>query len=248
MAGPNSERYKWPSIISPRDSLSYRGMEEGRNYAPEGIILNYQTSLIRYALGLEGDQFINNGLYPLVGKNNKVGIHLGAFGALHASMTMEDLIVLGSKRFLTIGVAGGLQESLKPGDIVVCDRAIRDEGIADLYLEPGKYVDLSFILTSKLEEELTRQRISFRKGTTWTPATLYRETIPEAQQHQEDGVLTVELETAALAAVAKYREVEFGAAFVISDSLANGVWKPRFHLEEIRKGLENLYQVAVAVL
>jgi uridine phosphorylase len=50
----------------------------------------------------------------------------------------------------------------------------------------------------------------------------YRETVEEVRYYQGEGVLTAEMEAAALFAVAKARGVELACAFVISDSFRSG--------------------------
>ena len=68
------------------------------------------------------------------------------------------------------------------------------------------------------------------------------------RQYQEEGVATVEMEASALFAVARYRNVELGAIFTISDSLAELEWNPKFHLKKTKEGLEILYKAAVDAL
>jgi len=58
----------------------------------------------------------------------------------------------------------------------------------------------------------------------------------------------VEMEAAALFAVAEVRGLRLASAFVISDSLAELVWNPRFHDPAVQAGLVGLYQAAVAAL
>ena len=78
--------------------------------------------------------------------------------------------------------------------------------------------------------------------------TPYRETIAEVRQYQQEGVMTVEMEAAALFAVAQYRGVDLAAAFVISDSLAELVWNPQFEVEVVENSLVQLYQTVRAML
>ena len=61
-------------------------------------------------------------------------------------------------------------------------------------------------------------------------------------------VLGVEMEAAALFAVAQVRGLPLATAFVISDSLADLVWSPRFHDPGVQAGLVRLFQAAVAAL
>ncbi len=48
------------------------------------------------------------------------------FGAPTAVMTLEELAAFRIKKFVNLGTAGGLQQNMNIGDIVICDRAIRD--------------------------------------------------------------------------------------------------------------------------
>jgi hypothetical protein len=75
-----------------------------------------------------------------------------------------------------------------------------------------------------------------------------RETVAEARHYQAEGVLCVEMEAAALFAVAQMRGLALASAFVISDSLAEEAWSPRFRDPAVQGGLVRLYQAAVAVL
>jgi len=61
-------------------------------------------------------------------------------------------------------------------------------------------------------------------------------------------VLTVEMEAAAVFAVASYRGAEAAAAFAISDSLAELVWNPRFGTPEVVSGLDRLLDAALVAL
>ena len=49
--------------------------------------------------------------------------------------------------------------------------------------------------------------------------------------------MTVEMEAAALFAVAEYRKVEVACVFVVSNSLADAVWQPHYSSKAAREGL-----------
>ena len=59
-------------------------------------------------------------------------------------------------------------------------------------------------------------------------------------------MLTVEMEAAAIFAVAKYRGVEAGAIFTVSDYLSEAKWRPKFHLT--KEHLARIFEVAKEVL
>ena len=71
-------------------------------------------------------------------------------GAPTAVITLEELIALGITKFVSLGATGGLQTTMRIGDIVVCDRAIRDEGTFHNYLPSAKYSQASPTLTANL--------------------------------------------------------------------------------------------------
>lgn len=206
----------------------------------EFILKNHKTTKVD---GFDGE------MYLLDETKRKIAV-LGNFGigAPIAAILLEELIAFGVKRFISIGMAGTLQKYIKIGDIVVCERAIRDEGTSHHYLKPSKYVYASKEMINKIKNSLDKFKQKYIMGTSWTIDAPYRETVAEAKHYQKEGVATVEMEAAALFAVAQYRNVELGAIFTISDSLAELEWKPKFHSRKTKKGLEILYKVAVDVL
>jgi len=255
MPFPNTRgKHAYEAFFSPADYIAYL-KEDGRwedFSAPEGVLFVYSDWLLDRALARERSERRSPfaGELHLVQRDNGIFGVCGRFGigAAIASTLMEELIAIGVRRFISIGSAGALQPALGIGEIVLCDRAIRDEGVSHHYLKSGKFVRTSKALTAKLGKELASMSTPVRHGATWTVDAPYRETVRELERYQAEGILTVEMEAAALAAVATFRGVDFAAAFTISDSLAELTWSPRFGSEETRHGLELLYEAATAAL
>ncbi len=67
------------------------------------------------------------------------------------------------------------------------------------------------------------------------------------RRYRGQGVLTVEMEAAALVAVARHRGVELASAVVVSDALAE-VWEPHFHADATLDGLEAAARAALEAL
>ena len=178
--------------------------------------------------------------------DRQVGV-LGNFGigAPVATIYLEELIALGVKQVVTVGIAGSLQKQINVGDLVLCNSALRDEGVSYHYLESSKYASPSAILTGKLRNCLTRKNIAFHEGSTWTIDTPFRETIDEVKAYQAEGILTVEMEAAALFSVAKFRQIESAALFCVSDSLADFRWNPQFDAKKVKDSLQIILQVAI---
>ena len=253
MPFPNFEnKQDEEALFSPEDFIRYATARNGFTFEPpESVILCYQHSLMDHIL--ENHETTDTkrfgGLHLLDETGGKIGV-IGKFGvgAPVACGLLEELIAFGVKKIISIGSAGSLQKDLNIGEVVVCDRAIRDEGTSHHYLPNSKYAHASEEMTRKIKDSLNRQGQEYTVGTSWTTDAIYRETIAEIKQYQEEGVLTVEMEASALFAVAEYRNVPIGAILTISDSLADLVWKPEFHSDEAKKGLEVLYKVALDVL
>ena len=188
-------------------------------------------------------------MLALPSTSGRVGIvgHFG-IGAPVAAIVLEELAAAGTSAFVSIGTAGSLQPNLRVGDLVLCDAAVRDEGVSHHYLPPARLASAPAAMTALFGDAIRRTGVALRTGTSWTIDTPYRETVAEVRHYQSDGVLCVEMEAAALFAVAEVRSLDLASAFVISDSLADLVWDPQFHGPEVQAGLVSLYQAAVGAL
>jgi uridine phosphorylase len=254
MEFPNfKNKHDEDSMITPKDFLNYL-RKQGKlkkTPIPKGVIFCYNNDLMDYILKnhkiKQVDAFRH--FYLLEDLDCKIGI-VGKFGigSPIAAVLLEELIELGVKKFISIGTSGALSKELDIGDIVVCDKAIRDEGTSHHYLKKSKYAYPSKKITKKIKDELDKMNVKYKVGTSWTIDAPYRETIAEAKQYQAEGILTVEMEASALFSVAEYRGVDMGCLLTISDSLAELRWNPQFYHENTMEGIMKLYKLALKVL
>jgi uridine phosphorylase len=243
------------AFISPAEYLAYlRARGRVPDLAPlDGVVLLYQESLLRRIVENELTEqhrgWVTGDFRLLKRPDSRVGVCGGfGIGAPVVAIVIEELVALGVTRFIALGTAGTLQRDIAIGQIVICDRAIRDEGVSHHYIAPARFARPSESLTSELAGALMEAGRAFRVGGSWTIDTPYRETAAEARHYQEEGVLTVEMEAAAVFAVAEHRGVEAAAAFAISDSLADLVWNPQFDSAETQDGLDAIFGAAVSAL
>ena len=238
-------------ILSAADMLAYR-WRAGRapkSPPPQTVIVCYQrdpiaTLLKRYrTTRVEG--FLGE-LRVLKTKRNAIGVlHSIGPGAPIVAATVEELIAFGVKQFIAIGLAGSLQPDLFPGDVVICDRALRDEGTSPHYLPPARSVEADPVSTQRLSEALSRHGIAHTIGSSWTTDAPYRETRHEVEAYRADGVKTVEMEAAALFAVGQSLNVQAAAVLVIGDRLADLSWQPAADPQPLRHSLSRVIEATV---
>jgi len=137
---------------------------------------------------------------------------------------VEDFAAYGVRQFIALGIAGGLQDSQQPGDIIVATEAIRDEGTSYHYAPPERTVTPPGNLTARVRSFLATGNVAHDAGTSWTTDAPYRETAAEINQCRAEGVKTVEMEAAALFTVGHYLGVETAAILVIGDTFTGGRW------------------------
>ncbi len=253
MPYPNfPDKYREKSLLRAEDMLNYQkkiGLYP-KIKPPLGVIFTFQPTLINYIVKnypVKKVKFFFGDFYILKDTDSKVGI-CGNFGigAPISATLLEQLTAFGIKNFISVGIAGSLQKHLQLGSIIVCDRAIRDEGTSYHYVQGEKYSFPSQILTQKIIETIKKKDLSYSIGTTWTIDAPYRETIKEVEHYKHKGVLTVDMEVSAIFAVAKYLEVEAAAIFTISDYLGENEWNKQFHLAI--QHLPNLFLIAKETL
>ena len=148
-------------------------------------------------------------------------------GAPLAAGILEEIIALGCRRFIACGGAGVLNRGLAQGHLVVPTAAVRDEGTSYHYLPPDREAHPSAAALAAIERVLQHRNVDYVLGKTWTTDAFYRETRPRMARRVADGCIAVEMEAAALFAVAEFRGVELGQILYSGDNLDGDEWDRR---------------------
>ena len=162
-----------------------------------------------------------------------------------AVILLEQLIALGAQRFVYLGFCGALAPSYRIGDGFIPSYAIREEGTSYHYLPADVIPRSSTRLNASLQAAARTQGTSVGVGPIWTTDAPYRETPQKIRQFQDAGVHTVDMEMAALLAVAQYRGCDLTALLVVSDECYHPIWKPGFGVPQLRQGCRDAVQVAI---
>jgi uridine phosphorylase len=164
-------------------------------------------------------------------------------GAPLAAGFLEELIALGSRRFMACGGAGVLDKQIAVGHVIVPRAAIRDEGTSYHYLPPSREVAVPPGVIASIEEVLRANHCSYLVSKTWTTDAIYRETPAKIRQRRAEGCLTVEMEAAAFFAVAQFRGVSFGQLLYGGDDISGEEWDSR-HWDKRATIREKLFWLA----
>lgn len=255
MPFPNDpNKYQGEAVMQPTDTIAMR--KRFGNFpkidAPEGLILCLKNDLphrLRWKIPVQkvgrvlGDMHLVKRTHGRVGVLSNFGI-----GAPVIVSLAEEMIAFGVKRFIILSWGGALQKNLSAGDIVINDKAIRDEGVSHHYLPSEKYAPADPVLKQKLEHKLISSNIKFTIGPAWTTDAPYRETRNEIKQYQSEGVQVVEMEIAGLFALGQVRKVQTASIVVVADSLADLTWQSPKDMNAINQSFEIAYKMAIDVL
>lgn len=148
-------------------------------------------------------------------------------GAPLAAGVLEELIALGCKRFVVCGGAGVLSAELTVGHLVVPTSAVRDEGTSYHYAPPSRTIAAGDHARRTVVQALERDGVPYVEGPTWTTDAFYRETPARIARRRDEGCLVVEMEAAALFAVAAFRDVPLGYLLYGGDDLSSEQWDSR---------------------
>jgi len=220
--------------------------------SPEGILFCLERGLpwrLRWRIPVVRVGGMNGDLYALKKPKDKIGIMTGFGGGSPMTVELaEEFAAMGVKCMILMTWGGILQPDLHPGDIIVIDRAIRDEGTSNHYLPPAKYIDANSRLADTLVEAIQARRGICSRGTTWTTDAPFRETTEEIRYYQSEGVKTVEMESAGLFTVGHVRHIPTASVVIGMDKLAELRWQVPDGLDRILKSLELVYTACLDVL
>lgn len=234
-------------VLKPSDFLAYR-RAHGKLPdfpAPRTVIFCPQTSLANYVLRRHSTRQIKGFLgdfYLLKRTGGQIAISTNfGIGAPAVAGLTDEFAALGVRQFALIGLAGGLQPDLNAGSLVISTNAIRGEGVSRHYLPVQPTVNSSEDFVRGLSEILTKQHQPHTRGTTWTTDAPFRELRRDVLEYQQQGILAVDMEAAALLAVASSLNLPAVAAFSVADLLSDGHWRMAGELKPAQKGLTVLF-------
>lgn len=226
--------------VTPEQNAEYLrlrlGLDEAQWALPATLVATFQRESWRRLAarcGLPGDRERGAAIMAVSGSVDGVPVAAARMmiGAPAAALTMETAIARGVRNVLVVGSAGSLRDDLPVGSAVLITGAEREDGTSHHYLPAGEVVAADAVLSDALATAAEARGLVPVRGRAWTIDAPFRETVAAIQRHRDGGVAVVEMEAAAMFAVARVRGVRTALLVSVSDELGHPEWRPGFHDE-----------------
>ena len=159
-------------------------------------------------------------VYVMTYNGEEICLAQAPVGSAAAAQFMDWLIGYGVKHIISTGTCGVLVD-MPENIFLIPTRALRDEGASYHYVAPSRYIDMNEKALVAIEKTLKQKKIPYKEVMTWSTDGFYRETPDKISYRIEEGCSVVEMECAALAAVAQLRGAIWGLLLFTADSLAD---------------------------
>ena len=193
---------------------------------PPGCLLDFDGELVDFLIAngkakLEPSwPCFHTRLYLWHADGTEYGIIGGTVGASFAVLVAEELFALGCEALVTISSAGLIAGNLQPPLFLLIDKALRDEGTSYHYLPPRRFVFTAPSLVDTVARRLSDVGVPFSQGSSWTTDAPFRETSKLISARREEGIVAVEMEAAALLAMAEALEKRVVCLAHITNAMA----------------------------
>lgn len=202
-----------PSVFQPANLLREARRQRGLKQAdvPSLCILDPDGDIVRYLKHTGKAQPLNQWacyhteMWGFAFEGLEFGVVGCAVGAPFAVLLAEQMFASGCRFLISITSAGQIKPMGEPPYFILIDRALRDEGTSYHYLPAGRFVEIDPDVLTCLAPFVNQGSTPVHQGATWTTDAPYRETDEAIAAHREQGILSVEMEAAALYAFSRAR-------------------------------------------
>ncbi len=176
---------------------------------PAGCLLDFDGELVEHlaASGKAREESawpcFHTRLFRWRAGDDEYGVVGGTIGAPFAVLVAEELFALGCRALVSISSAGLVADRFKPPFFLLIERALRDEGTSCHYLAPARYADAEPSLVAAVRSRVDGAHVPVRAGSSWTTDAPFRETKSLIASRRREGIVSVEMEAAALLTLGK---------------------------------------------
>jgi uridine phosphorylase len=219
--------YSEESIFKPENLLREAKRQKGKADCdipticlldPDGDLLDY---LLKNNLASNNECWAcyHSTLYHFAIEGHIIGIVPCVVGASYAVLVAEQLFVSGCKLLISITSAGVINNHSEKRFALITS-SVRDEGTSYHYLPPEKKATINQKLFCLLSDEAISTVVPFFNGTSWTTDAPYRETASAIAGMKQQNITCVEMEAAALYALAEVKNYNIICFAHLTNSMA----------------------------
>lgn len=204
-----------PSAFLPEGLLREARRQKGlgiRN-VPDLCVLDPDGDIVRRLRYEESAELVDSWacyhsvMYRFESAGRSVGIVGCAVGAPYAVLVAEQMFASGCRLLVSITSSGQLA-SLGPRPyFVLIERSLRDEGTSYHYLPASDFAEADSSLIERVRQAVTDAGPVVHAGQTWTTDAPFRETEVVLERGTALGFAAMEMESAALYALAQARDL-----------------------------------------
>jgi uridine phosphorylase len=220
--------------------LPYQSVPAICAFDPDGDLLDYLQATHRAQL-YPAWACYHTQLYTFEHDGITIGIIGRVVGASFAVLVAEELFVSGCRLLISITSAGQIVPLGTPPYVVLLDRALRDEGTSYHYLPPSRYSTLRPELRILIQAGWNHAGLSLHTGASWTTDAPFRETEAAIDAYRNEGIVAVEMEAAALYALAEAKQYAIICFAHVTNQMAQAG-------DDFEKGPDQGSQTALAVI
>ncbi len=160
-------------------------------------------------------------------KGIPVSVTSTGIGCPSAAIAVEELANVGAKVFIRVGTSAGIQPEVKPGDLVIPNGAMRNEGTSYYYVPDGFPAVPSYKVLRALI--LASEKLGYKHhvGIISTDDSFYAESPEFLSELRDFGITSLDMESSAIFIVSHIRGLEAGTVLGVVANLSTreGVFK-----------------------
>ncbi|WP_324664016.1 nucleoside phosphorylase [Haloarcula sediminis] len=168
-------------------------------------------------------------------------------GSPSAAIAVEELAAVGCETFVRVGTTGALQSDIDIGDMVVATGAAKDEGTTERYEDTAVPAVPSYDALTALVDAAEANGEDVHVGPVATDDAFYAETDEYVEDWEAAGLQCVEMEAAAIFALARRKGLAAGAICTVDGNLIEGTQKGETDDEELPEKARNNVERAIDI-
>jgi purine-nucleoside phosphorylase len=177
-----------------------------------------------------------------------ISVQTTGMGCPSSGIVFEELVMLGAKRLIRVGTAGGLKTGMKMGDTIIAISATAEDET------PLRIAQMpSYAPTATFELAETAARVSRESGATVhagvvvTSGVFYDPDPTTFARWKRVGHIGVEMEAAMMYTIAAVHGIEALAIMTVSDILGESGETERISDADLRAGVDQMMRLACQV-